>query len=82
MMYKDWIELGFIRIDLDDNVEVNEKGYGGYFLEKQLTPFLKIAVYWDKLGVPFLQTDIHENEDSVIRQYVSVDFATNLAKLF
>ena len=82
MNYKNWIDLGFGRIDLNDNVEVNEKGYGGYFLEKQLTPFMKIVVYWDKLDKPLLQTDIHENDECVISMSLNLDFAVNLAKFY
>ena len=82
MTYDEWIKLGFKRVDIEDLVEEQRTGYGGYILEKQIDKYMKIYVYWDKLGVPFLQSDLHDNPDKVVRQYVNVDFAINLAKLY
>lgn len=82
MTYNDWVQLGFERVELNDLVEEQATGYGGYILEKKLTPFLNIYVNWDNLNEPFLQCDMFQNKDKVLRQYVAVDFAINLATLY
>ena len=82
MIYNDWIELGFTRVEIADSVEMKATGYGGYFLEKEIGKNMNIYVYWDNLDEPFLQANSVENEDNVLRQFVNVEFAINLAKLY
>lgn len=52
--YKRYIELGFVRTDLNDKVEFNDTGYYGYALQKNINDKLFISVYWSELDTPKL----------------------------
>lgn len=52
MIYKKYIELGFERHDLDDQVEFNETGYGGFYLKYKLRKGVNIFVYSGELDKP------------------------------
>lgn len=54
MKYKDYINLGFERIEMNDNVEFNETGYSGYCLKKVLNEKLSIEVNSSELDKPKL----------------------------
>ena len=36
MIYQDYIDLGFTRVDTNDSVEYNRTGYHGFILSKQI----------------------------------------------
>lgn len=52
MKYKDYIELGFGRIDLDCNVEFDESGYGGFALSKAIAQNVVIEAVNGELDKP------------------------------
>lgn len=54
MKYSDYIELGFERLDLQDEVEFNETGYTGYILTKNLPGLFSIEVCSGNLDKPTL----------------------------
>ena len=66
MNYKEYIELGFTRHDLDDSVEMDNTGYGGYILIYQLNKKISIEVYYDELQTPRLCVDKKDNKFAII----------------
>ena len=66
MNYKEYIELGFTRHDLEDSVEMDNTGYGGYILIYQLNKKILIEVYYDELQTPRLYVDKKDNKSSII----------------
>ncbi len=54
MKYKDYIDLGFKRTDLDCAVEFNQTGYGGFALEKKVNKKILISVCSGELDKPKL----------------------------
>ena len=54
MNYKELIDLGFIRTEMNDSVEINKYGYGGFSLDKELNDKQSISVYGFKLDKPEL----------------------------
>lgn len=54
MNYKELIDLGFIRHDMDDSVEIDKYGYGGFSLEKELNDRTLLSVYSFSLDKPEL----------------------------
>jgi hypothetical protein len=54
MRYKNYINLGFKRIDMNDSVEFNETGWGGYALEKEINTSMSIGVDSRSLSEPKL----------------------------
>jgi hypothetical protein len=52
MEYQDYINLGFERIELDDNVEFKQTGYHGFMLEKILCDTTSIFVSSGSLENP------------------------------
>jgi hypothetical protein len=46
MTYKDYIDLGFERTDIDDCYLFNQTGYSGYLLSKELIKGISIEVYY------------------------------------
>ena len=54
MDYKRYIDLGFKRIDLNDNVEFRETGYYGFSLSKTINKKLSISVCSGELDKPKL----------------------------
>lgn len=54
MNYKEYIDLGFERTDMNDTVEFNETGYYGYCLEKKLNNKISISVSAGSLDKPKL----------------------------
>lgn len=57
MTYKEYIDRGFVRTDLDDNVRLNETGYGGFTLQRKYDNFLTVAVTDGELDSPKLYFD-------------------------
>ena len=66
MNYKEYIELGFKRHDLDDSVEMDNTGYGGYFLKYQLNKKISIEVYYDELQTPRLFIEKKDDKYGII----------------
>lgn len=66
MNYKEYIELGFTRHDLEDSVEMDNTGYGGYILIYQLNKKILIEVYYDELQTPRLFVDKKDNKSAII----------------
>ncbi len=54
MKYKDYIELGFTREDMDDNVEFDHTGYSGYALTRHYDDRIMIQVASGELDHPLL----------------------------
>lgn len=54
MTYKEYIDLGFKRTDMNDNVQFNKTGYYGYSLWKDITDRIAIGVCDDNLNEPKL----------------------------
>ena len=53
-MYEKYINLGFKREEMIDNVEFKRHGYHGYLLIKQFSKHVSIQVYWMELDKPEL----------------------------
>lgn len=54
MEYKEYIELGFDRTDMNDSVEFNQTGYYGFALEKKINKRQLICVSSGELDNPKL----------------------------
>lgn len=54
MNYEDYINLGFKRIDMNDNVEFGQTGYYGFCLTKKFNKKLTIEVSSGELDKPKL----------------------------
>ena len=54
MKYQEYINLGFVRTDLNDNVEFKETGYHGFCLGIELSDKLSISVSSGELDRPKL----------------------------
>ena len=54
MDYKKYIDLGFKRYDLDDQVEFNQTGYRGFSLEKIISEKISICATSGNLDKPKL----------------------------
>lgn len=64
MTYKDYINRGFTRTNLDDNVEFNNTGYGGYSLEKKVNDKMAISVHFSELDKPKLYISKNDNSET------------------
>lgn len=54
MTYKEYIELGFKRVEMNDTVEAHKTGYTGFTLHKELNDKMFIEAYWTELDKPTL----------------------------
>ena len=54
MIYQDYLNLGFGRIDTCDGVVFKETGYTGYILTKSINEKMKIEVCFQNLDDPKL----------------------------
>jgi len=54
MDYKKYIELGFTRTDMNDAVEFNQTGFGGFTLVKELKNNQSIEISSGRLTHPHL----------------------------
>lgn len=64
MTYKEYIDLGFIRVDTNDSQEFNETGYRGFYLIKDISDNLSIQVYYGELDKPKLYIEKQHQEDN------------------
>lgn len=62
MNYQDYIDLGFTRHDMNDDVEMRETGYGGFILSLTLREGLVIEVSTPALK-PKLYISINKDEN-------------------
>jgi hypothetical protein len=62
MKYIDYIDRGFERNEMNDNVQYNETGYKGYYLVKKLTKKVTIEVGDSELDNPVLYIEQKEGE--------------------
>lgn len=62
MKYKEYIDLGFQRHDMNDSVEFRRNGYYGYCLEKTVNEIISISVYWSELEQPKLYIKKRDND--------------------
>ena len=54
MKYEEYIELGFKRTDMNDNVEFRQTGYYGFSLERKINKKLLVVVNSGELDKPKL----------------------------
>ena len=66
MKYKEYIDLGFIREDINDSVEMDCSGYSGYFLNYKVTQNVTIEVYYNELDNPKLYIEIEDGKFQII----------------
>jgi hypothetical protein len=66
MRYKKYIDLGFKRHDLNDNLVMERTGYKGYYLTYKLNEKTSIEVYWNELDNPRLFTEKNDDGDFYI----------------
>ena len=52
MEYQKYIELGFQRIDLNDEIEFKQTGYYGFSLEKEINDKITIVATYYELDKP------------------------------
>ena len=66
MNYKDYIDLGFKRVDANDSVDFEITGYSGFYLYFKLKKGLEINVYWTEINKPTLH--IPKNQEGHIHR--------------
>lgn len=66
MKYKDYIELGFERVDLDCNVEFDESGYGGFALSKAIAQNVVIEAVNGELDKPKIYIELGNGSTIVV----------------
>ena len=69
MNYKEYIDLGFERIDINDEVSFERNGYKGFILTKKLRKGVNIEVCSDNLGQPrlYIEKKDHDIECFILR---------------
>ena len=80
MTYKDYIELGFKRTDMNDGVEFAQTGYYGYCLSKKINKKLSISVCGGELDKPKLYIKKQNSETYHIVQISTEAVRDLLAK--
>ena len=71
MEYKDYIDLGFERTDMNDNIRFNQTGYKGFCLEKTVNKKMLIGVSDGELDKPKLY--IKKKGDGVFCHIIPID---------
>jgi hypothetical protein len=66
MKYKEYIELGFTREDINDRVEMDFSGYTGYFLNYKVIKNVTIEVYYNELNNPKLYIEKEDGKYEII----------------
>lgn len=77
MDYKKYVELGFTRIDMNDTVEFNQTGFGGFTLVKELKNNQSIEISSGELTTPYLYIK-KKGKDSHHRIRISEECAVDL----
>jgi hypothetical protein len=66
MKYQDYIDKGFERHQMSDDVEYSNIGFQPYFLIKTIAKNVMIEVYCTELDKAYLWIHINENESKKI----------------
>lgn len=77
MDYKKYIDLGFKRYDLDDQVEFNRTGYGGFSLSIDIDNRISICVTSDSLDKPKMYIK-RKNKDTYDILDITTDMVENI----
>lgn len=77
MKYQEYIDLGFKRIEMNDNVEFKQTGYSGFCLEKKVNKKLSISVCSGDLDKPKLYVK-KQNSDTYHIIPISFDIVKDL----
>lgn len=80
MKYKEYIELEFERVDMDDSVEFENTGYYGFCLNKKINNNLSISVNSCSLNSPKLYIKKSSNIDEYHIINVTDDMVRDLLK--
>ena len=69
MNYQEYIDLGFERIDINDEVSFERNGYKGFILTKKLRKGVNIEVCSDNLYQPrlYIEKKDHDIECFILR---------------
>ena len=69
MNYQEYIDLGFERIDINDEVSFERNGYKGFILTKKLRKGVNIEVCSDNLNQPrlYIEKKDHDIECFILR---------------
>lgn len=69
MNYQEYIDLGFERIDINDEVSFERNGYKGFILTKKLRKGVNIEVCSDNLDQPrlYIEKKDHDIECFILR---------------
>jgi hypothetical protein len=69
MNYQEYIDLGFERIDINDEVSFERNGYKGFILTKKLRKGVNIEVCSDNLDQPrlYIEKKDHDIENFILR---------------
>lgn len=69
MNYQEYIDLGFERIDTNDEVSFKRNGYKGFILTKKLRKGVNIEVCSDNLDQPrlYIKKKDHDIENFILR---------------
>lgn len=63
-LYKEYMDLGFTRVESHDNVVFQNTGYGGFTLVKSIAPRMEIGISHDELDRPKLYISKKGSVDS------------------
>jgi hypothetical protein len=74
MNYKDYINLGFVREEMNDSVEYEKTGYYGFYLNKKINNNLSIGVSSCSLNTPKL----YIKKSSNIEQYHIINLTDDM----
>ena len=80
MNYKEYLNLGFKRVNLDDNVEECQTGYKGYFLFKRLSSRMYLEVYYREMNEPILVIKPKDKHDLHIQIRINEHQCRDLAE--
>lgn len=77
MTYQEYINLGFVREDYEDNVVYNETGHHPFVLRKDLTSKVYVFVDYEELDKPRLVVRLDEYGD-IDYQFIETNIIKNL----
>lgn len=80
MKYKDYIELGFERIDLNCDVKFDQTGYSGFVLKKDIAKNVFVAVCNGELDRPKIYIEL-ENGNTIVVDTTCQDVKNIVEKL-
>ena len=80
MKYKDYIEMGFERVDINDSVELDQTGYGGFILTRELNDRIAIEVSSGELDKPNMYIQKRGTESCKHRIPITFECVQDLCK--